>query len=424
MTVLSRGRGTPATVTLGLEDQLASWDTGLVGELQRVDAPTADPTDTAGVIGYAGIAAGDGQQSTSDVGSYAFDPQIARARALGEAVDRYAWANAHRRPSRLATFRALGPEAALDPAKLAMPSPEERARGGLAAYHADLELAWTDGYRVRVSDSELVVEPALVPLQLFADPAHVPGARFTARYPTNTATGNTLVEAVTGVVAEVIERDALSLAWLTRAPATHVDLASIDHPDIARWTRHHQARGRTPLALALPSDTGVPTIAAALLDPAGPVHFVWAFATSLDPVQAIRKAIEELEGNRYAIPDAFDVPERPSDHRFFYWQRPDRLAELAFLTAPARVVPVAALGPARTQPTPYETLRYLVDALARIELETYFVDITPAELRDRLPLHAATAIVPGVINLMKPWHLDASRLATRGALHPIEAPIW
>jgi thiazole/oxazole-forming peptide maturase SagD family component len=421
---LSRGRSSPPSITLALEDQLVSWETGLLGELRRVDAPTLDPTDTAGVVGYVAITAGDGSQSARDVGSFSFDPTLARVRAIGEAVDRYAWASAHRvGTTRVATFRELGARAALDPSTLALPTEEERERWSLVRYTEDLPITWADGWRIRGG----VIEPALIPVQLYVDPAQVPPPRFVIRWPTNTAAGNTLVEAVGAVLREVIESDALAMCWLRKRPVAHVDLASIADPDVQRWAEHHRGRGREPMILSLPSDFGVPTIAAAILDPAGPVYFVWGFATSLDHESAIRKAVEEVEGMRYAIPDEFTVPQTATEHRFYYWQRPDRLEALAFLTAPDRVIPAGALASSRATGTPYDNLMQLAAAIERANLEVFFVDITPPELNDRMPLHAATAIVPGTVSLgssERPWHLGAPRLAGHGPLNTLACPIW
>jgi ribosomal protein S12 methylthiotransferase accessory factor YcaO len=159
-------------------------------------------------------------------------------------------------------------------------------------------------------------------------------------------------------------------------------------------------------------------------DLVGPVHVVTAFAASLDARSAVRKAVEELEGNRYAIPDRFDVPETPASltDRFFYWQRADRLDELAFWLEPGHEV---ALERAEQPATPYERLQALVARVQRIGLEVYFLDLTPPELAE-LPLAVVAAIIPGTVSLATPYrpcHLAAKRLGS-GPFNALPCPIW
>jgi thiazole/oxazole-forming peptide maturase SagD family component len=428
---LDAGARTPASVTRALEPVLCDDLTGIIGRLQRQDAPTGDPGDVAGVVGFGAFCAGRGQQALGNVGSYGFDAEIARVRAIGEGVDRYAWSRAVDHVTvRQVPFTQL-PGPAVDPDALVRPNAEERARWGFVDYAPTLPQDWISGVRVARRATSLELEPAFVPAQLVAGPAD-PRTRYTARFPTQIGAGNTFVEAAVGVLCEAIERDALARAWLYRTRCTHVALGSCTDPDVRRWIEHHEQRGRTPLVLVLPDvgeGIGVTTIAVALIDPAGPFYFHWAFATAINGVAAIRKAVEELEGNRYAVTPGFTIPVRLEDIRvhqdtFHYYQHPDRLAQLGFLREPAGVVAVTELQ-RETPATPLATFTELVSVIERAGFTVYLADLTPADLAP-YPLHAVTAVVPGlcsVANANRPWQLGSKRLSPPPPNLGL-APIW
>ncbi|GAA1017945.1 hypothetical protein Aple_026740 [Acrocarpospora pleiomorpha] len=155
--------------------------------------------------------------SDSAGAGYAFaDPEAARGAAFGEAAERYC---GNLVPAGLltATYGELGPKA-LDPASLALYSADQYAQVGfpLVEFTSALPVEWTTATDLVTGEGRLV--PAgLVWVSYFSADLTPPTPRTNPVIQAGLAAGPTLEFAVWGGLCEIVERDAMTLAWHGRA---------------------------------------------------------------------------------------------------------------------------------------------------------------------------------------------------------------
>ena len=160
------------------------------------------------------------------------DASSARLSAIMEAIERVSAEHAPD-PGMTDTYDALKtkPEGVVDPARFDLPSDSR--------YRPDRAIAWTRGHEL-LSDS-----PTWLPLDLAISPPR--GEVLNAVDTNGLASGNSLLEAVTHGLCEVVERDAISQLEF---------VASFGQSDGARYgsldRREHNARGGQVLASAPP----------------------------------------------------------------------------------------------------------------------------------------------------------------------------
>ncbi|MFG2097502.1 YcaO-like family protein [Streptomyces sp. NPDC048612] len=157
---------------------------------------------------------------TATGGAALGDHDRARRAAVGEAVERYC-ANLVPDTLPVASYAELSRvgRAAVDPREFALYSPAQYARRGFpfVAMAPGLPVAWASGHDLHDGS------PVLVPASL-TYVNYYRGARRAeppAHYPVlaGTAAGDTPEEAQLAALLEVLERDAVTLWWLSGAPA-------------------------------------------------------------------------------------------------------------------------------------------------------------------------------------------------------------
>ncbi|WP_158581715.1 YcaO-like family protein [Actinomadura spongiicola] len=233
------------------------------------------------------------------------DHEAARRAAIGEAVERYC---ANVVPADLPTrsFRALRREGAdaVDPREFALYSPSQYAHRGFpfVAPTPDLEIAWTPG-RALTGGGEILVPASLVYVNYFR------GAR-AAEPPTNypvlagTAAGTSPPEATVAALEEVLERDAVTLWWLSGAPATAGTEPATPGPLATALTEAERAGLRVSL-LRVPSTFDVNVAGVFVEDPA---RRLVGFGSACRPTweAAVAKAFTEALGTHEASLDLLD----------------------------------------------------------------------------------------------------------------------
>jgi ribosomal protein S12 methylthiotransferase accessory factor len=331
-------------------------------------------------------------------GGSAFTREESRARALGEAVERFCAAVYDERTFVVDCQRNLTPEA-IDPSTVALFSAAQYAEPGFAfqPFTEETRVAWTWGY------SLLRRAPVLVPAAFVYRPYWpIEDEAAIGDFPTTgLACGNSLAEAILHGLYETVERDAIMITWLNRLPARRISLDRLA-PAIDADSPWARLGGRGLFVHDITTDVAIPTRLAVLIDRSGPRVFVTVGAAAHDnPDRALEKAVAEALSLRPAVehvvgssagPDSVQTLE---DHLTFF-SNAARLHELGFLlNAPACANGASPPTPARSSVL---QLRTALRALQQRGLDAIVVDVTLPELL-QAGLRVVRVIVPGLIPL-------------------------
>ncbi|MEV6733003.1 TOMM precursor leader peptide-binding protein [Streptomyces sp. NPDC051364] len=338
--------------------------------------------------------------------------------ALFEAVERLAGMRPLGRRTVLRTsFAELGPEAAVDPARLGLPDPAHRGHPATRSvpYDADLELDWVYGWSLTEGRVRAVPEHVA-----YWDLAQDPGrARVVYESSNGCGLGNSPQEAALYGLFEVAERDAFLMAWYARTPLPGIALPADDPLVTALASRAALMGYRLSLQDAT-NDLGIPAVVSLCRyegsHPDAPRAFLAAGAHH-DPRAAIRSAVAEVVTNvqdavhRPAGPGGPRDPERlrpmlrrpelvvDLDDHVGLNTLPEAQPRLEFLFADIREVPWQERWPGA--PTPVADLtQLLTETVARLAAEGLEVVVVTQDepgIRDRLGLHCAKVIVPGTL---------------------------
>lgn len=200
-----------------------------------------------------------GHPCNTQNGGGAFVLDSAVAAALGEAVERYCGAF---RPEDRICFGAAdeirdtpGPTP-VDPSRCALFAVEQYAQEGFpfVPFTAQTPISWINGIDLRTGDGILV--PAQI--VLLNSRRHPDEPRIAYGTSSGLACHGSTAEATLLGVLELLERDAVMIAWHARLSLPRIDLHA--DPEVAAIVRRHmEPTGLQHLALDLSSITGVPT---------------------------------------------------------------------------------------------------------------------------------------------------------------------
>jgi ribosomal protein S12 methylthiotransferase accessory factor len=207
----------------------------------------------------------------------------AKVSALMEAFERFS-AERHNRPTILASLDEISRDGkAIDPRRLILPEGEH--------YEPDQPLDWVCGLDLISGETRFVPAAAA-----FCPFRSVNGGRFFKRF-SNTnglASGNTLGEAISQALAEVIERDAESMAELAGSAAT-IDLSSIQSPLVRGLIEKFRAAGIELVVKEMTSEFGIPGFFAVSDDPhtENPILLCKGLGAHVNAEIAVTRAITE-----------------------------------------------------------------------------------------------------------------------------------
>ncbi len=325
-------------------------------------------------------------------------PARARAAAIGEALERYSALFVPRERLRLTTARALG-DAAVRPSSFALfhPTQLEDATFPFAAFTEDTRTTFVEG--VSLPDGRSVHLPA--ELVYLGRPAT---ASRPIAYSTSSglACAPTFTEAVLAALLEVVERDAVMLAWKCRLSLPLLDW-SADHTLTALDRRYFGATGIAFDVVDGGCFLDVPVAIAVVhggLDSRAPLAVGAGAASTVG--EAWLKALAEgfgvyrwLRQQTIARPDA-GVPEPEAietfdDHMLFY-TRPENAELASFLVASTERRPTGAVPPLEGA-TPRSQIEAVVRRLERHGVTAYAVDVTSPDIR-ALDLSVARVVTP------------------------------
>lgn len=329
----------------------------------------------------------------------AYDRTRAFARAVGEALERYA--SCLYDPADLVTgsYHEIAPQGAIHPHAFQLPDAEEYAHlPELSPFQDEAPARWARAWSVR--DEAWQVAPAQM-VHLMYNP--LPGEpRFVPTTSTGWAIHHTREEAIHAGLRETIERDAFAIHWLNKMHPPAVDLADAG-PEVERFVARIARDGATLHARSLTTDIGIAVFAIMIVDErAGRPAFCLTTAAHPNPRRGLLQAIEEAamihhHAKRRAreLPPAKPATEISSmaDHQDHYLRQENLVTLAPLLDARGASVALSDLPDFASDDVWAET-RAMVNALARAGLDTLYVDGTPPDLR-KAGWHAAKVLVPG-----------------------------
>jgi ribosomal protein S12 methylthiotransferase accessory factor len=342
-------------------------------------------------------------QNFGNSGGAAITRNAAIAKAIGEALERYAAAIYSKSELPLCSYRDA-PFPCVAPERLVSYSSEQYAQPGFLfrPLREDSAVRW-----VRAED--LVTGQAVhVPAGLVYLPYRYakdgPEQPFAQPISTGLACHCSREEAIIGGLCEVIERDAFTITWQAEVSRARLIESTLSAANQQLAGRYRKA-GYDVALVDVTSDVGVPTIMAVLRgrsDTALPL----AVATSadLDPEDAVRKALEELaHTERHSVGILRNLPRVPEVPGFTnvdtqtahlnFWCSWERRQETAFLTASPREVSFSEL-PNLASGNATRDLAALAERIAATGHQALYVDVTSSDLRS-LGLWVVRALIPG-----------------------------
>jgi ribosomal protein S12 methylthiotransferase accessory factor len=336
------------------------------------------------------------------------DPDASARIALMEALERYAAATGSDRHWMTCPAIELGRDA-IDLSDLARCSASEAAacEFPLTRWDPAKPLRWVRGWSM-ITGRDVWV-PAVMS-HLGITPDH-PTERFWLQSSSGCAAGTTEEEALLGACFELIERDAIAIAWLRRLPLRQLypaELAALARRqggtadpdwgwDTVLGTLQSDQDGADIALFDATSDLGVPTALAVLLPPAGSDLPPAVGAGCADIAsRAALKAVREVTVVRACLWSACrsdppaQVPEEAFDHLF---------ADRMLPSPSATELPVGSglLDPCCNPSTSINRrLTRVVSTLAKESRDVVAVDLTPVEL-EGTDVRVVRVIVPPLI---------------------------
>jgi ribosomal protein S12 methylthiotransferase accessory factor len=326
------------------------------------------------------------------------NPGRARAAALGEALERYSALYVPRDRLRVTTARSLG-DAAVRPSAFSLfhPTQLEDPTFPFVAFTEDTRTTFVEG--VSLSDGRPVSIPAeLVYL------GRPPTAQRPIAYSTSSglACAPTFTEAVLAALLEVVERDAVMLAWKCELSLPLLDWSS----DPTSATLDRRYFGSTGVAFAVVDGSGFLDVPVAIAvvrggaDSRAPLA-VGAGAASTIEEAWLKALVEGFGVYRWLRQQTLARPGTPvpapetietfDDHMLFY--TPPEHAELAsFLVSAVERRPTGEV-PALDGETPRRQIDAVLRRLGRRRVDAYAVDVTSPDVR-ALGMCVARVVTP------------------------------
>jgi ribosomal protein S12 methylthiotransferase accessory factor len=379
--------------------------TGIVRRVVFEDCPAdgprayivrTDPSDAGPPLGTEALNRGS---------AVSFERNRAIMKAIGESIERYCGAYAGA-ASVVGSARQL--PHAIAPARFELFAPEQHDDPGfsLERFDDDSIIRWVQGTSLVTGDLALVpASMVYVPYQAVDGEAQI-----CDRISTGLACAHSRAAALGKGILEVVERDALMIAWHNRLASPRIRLGRIDDPLVHACLGMFEGMAIQLDAFCLTLDIPVPVVLAVAHSSVDATpHTVVGLGTACDPVRAVALALEEvalgLWGVRVMAANraAGDFDFETLDGRgTAYAARPELAACLDFLGKGSDVdlddLPRVAPGDPRQQ------LQGLIERVTSVGLEPVGVDVTTEDI-DEVGFKVCRVVIPG----MRPLDIKHSR---------------
>jgi ribosomal protein S12 methylthiotransferase accessory factor len=394
---------TPLTASLELLEPAVSPFAGIVNAVVR----STHAPDEARIIWASGRLASAqrtiGSSLPEHSGGAHLSEDVARAAALGEALERYSGSYAPIDATILSTAAELG-DAAVDPSRFALFHPTQLELPGFpfVEFTRETRLRFVEGFAL--ADGS----PAFVPSQLtFMSGWFEDEERIGMATSNGLACGPTIEEAILAGLYELIERDVVMLAWKNRLSLPLLDWSS----DEEILTMDRQAFAPAGLRYSVLDGGALFDVPVAIGIVHGPPGEQTALAigggAGASVAVAWLKALTEAFGvRRWLAVHTLDDPDRApadpravttfEDHMLFY-ARHGEAALAHFLDGSVQRTPTTEV-PVVEGTTPRAQILELVRRLAQKGCSAYVVDITAPDVAT-LGVHVVRVISPELCQL-------------------------
>jgi len=343
---------------------------------------------------------------------------------LGESVERYSAGVYQENALVRATFKNLE-SSALDPRSLVAFTPEQyRAKGfSFRPFSVSHEYSWVKANCLTGG------QDVFVPAQFVYTPFTVSNSEpIIWRSNTNgVATGLDRETSLSNALLEVVERDALMLAWYSRKRVFRIEMPNGTDSHLLDLAKRIRSCGLRVDCFGLSSDFDIPVCLTVIGSSRGDYPIVcvgcaaslsWGHAIYKSVLEClqVRTSLQYRKNLRRSMESPNDVKSIP-DHASYYSARPERLPAFEFLFN-SHIVSLADIA-VSTQT--FDTDGRLQECVNRIQAgghEVYAVSLAPTEIQ-KLGYHVFRVIIPGLIPIHFGHHtipLGMPRLAEQSAL--------
>ncbi|MFG2794363.1 TOMM precursor leader peptide-binding protein [Streptomyces sp. NPDC048419] len=226
----------------------------------------------------------------------------ARASALGEAIERYSGVF-HGDEARIVnSYKALGPDLAIDPNAIHLYSEQQfadRAEWNTRSSHfhwvsdkmdPERRLEWSPVWSLTEQRHKYLPTSCLYFAYTSKDMPFHAGANSNG-----CAAGTSLEDAILQGFFELVERDTVAMWWYHRLRRPRIDLDSFDDPYFARWQDRYRSLNRATWVLDVTNDLGIPSVVAVSYRMDKPAQdILFALGCHFDIRVAIGRALSEM----------------------------------------------------------------------------------------------------------------------------------
>jgi ribosomal protein S12 methylthiotransferase accessory factor len=381
----------------------------LTGVIRLVEEVPLDPEDAAEVSLFVSSLSEASRfsmpLSNRMHGGMALAKSIAKAKAIGEAVERYCAAFIDPDEVVYASYKEVA-DRAVHPGQFALYSANQYASPGFPYPRFDetTRIGWVAG-RNLTREEETLVPACLIYLPYHR--IHPDEAILSPAISTGLACHGTFEQAAITALCEVVERDACMIMWLNRLS---MPSALWEGEPAANRFREQFERPLGDIRLIdVTSDIGIPSFISLSFGLINGERYVTAgAASSLDPLTGALKAVTEsisavtllklkLKRSKEAgFQSDFNEVQSFTDHGLLYCQ-PEMIEHLAFLYSSPESREQNEVSDLRTG-HPGDDLRTCIRLLAARGLEAIVVDLTTEEIAER-GFCVVRALAPGTIGL-------------------------
>jgi ribosomal protein S12 methylthiotransferase accessory factor len=347
----------------------------------------------------------EGKTNSLSISGAGMSREEAKAKCLGEAIERYCWYYASNwMEQRTTTFNEIRKHA-IAPSTYGLFSNSQYAEEGFPfiPFREDTELNWVEG--VALADQKRF----FVPAQLCC-PGLKDGRNLSYYTTTGLACSENYFKAAYTSICEVIERDAFMLMWTNRIKPQMIAIQWQGECGEQRTLQYLNTSKYECLIFSLYTDIAVPVVVTVMANRKRIAPYLsFGAACDCDWGVAVRKSVSEsLHNLNYLIwADKNNVRinwERQKtklksfdEHALLYsnWHFRE---EVSFILSGPHGKDEISL-PNVGQDVDYEgRVRWLIDLVAKEGYQTILVDLTPKEIKD-LGYCVIKALIPGFMDL-------------------------